>query len=181
MQQLSALVPVSARVDGWGAALKAAVASAADAKDRFIRSNLRLVGGGPGTVLVKEPSVASKLSADSDWYDQEVTLADAAGFRVGDGVCLRAKNPHDGGATVNKRTSFLHIETAQTMSEQSQTACAHWHEDNKVFGVGQTPEEGNVEDGAHNTTMDWPYLYVDQYLPTHGDEGKIDIFDLRNQ
>ncbi|MBX9627097.1 MAG: right-handed parallel beta-helix repeat-containing protein [Gemmataceae bacterium] len=70
----------------------------------YMCSNLRLVGSGPDTVLVKEPSATSKLAADSDWYDQEITLADAAGFRVGDGVCLRAKNPHHGGATVIKRT-----------------------------------------------------------------------------
>ena len=67
-------------------------------------SNLRLVGSGPDTMLIKEPSATSKLAADSDWYDQEITLADATGFRIGDGVCLRAKNPHDGGATVLKRT-----------------------------------------------------------------------------
>jgi hypothetical protein len=70
----------------------------------YLCSNLRLVGSGPETVLVKEPSVTAKLAADSDWYDQEVTLADANGFRVGDGVCLRAKDPHHGGATVLKRT-----------------------------------------------------------------------------
>ena len=70
----------------------------------YLCSNLRLVGSGAGTVLVKEPSAASKLSADSDWYDQEVTLADGKGFKVGDGICLRAKNPHHGGATVIKRT-----------------------------------------------------------------------------
>jgi hypothetical protein len=70
----------------------------------YLCSNLRLIGSGPETVLVKEPSVTSKLAADSDWYDQEITLADAAGFKVGDGVCLRAKNPHHGGATVIKRT-----------------------------------------------------------------------------
>src|SRR5262249_13596412 len=70
----------------------------------YLCSNLRLVGSGADTVLVKEPSVTSKLSADSDWYDQEITLADGKGFRVGDGVCLRAKNPHHGGATVIKRT-----------------------------------------------------------------------------
>jgi 2,3-bisphosphoglycerate-independent phosphoglycerate mutase len=70
----------------------------------YLCSNLRLVGSGPDTVLVKEPSATSKLAADSDWYDQEITLADASGFRVGDGICLRAKNPHHGGATVIKRT-----------------------------------------------------------------------------
>jgi hypothetical protein len=67
-------------------------------------SNLRLIGSGADTVIVKEPSATSKLSADSDWYDQEITLADANGFRVGDGICLRAKNPHNGGETVIKRT-----------------------------------------------------------------------------
>jgi hypothetical protein len=71
-------------------------------------SNLRLVGSGPETVLVKEASASSKLSADSDWYDQEVTLADAKGFKVGDGVCFRAKNPHHGGQTVIKRTLVAH-------------------------------------------------------------------------
>jgi Right handed beta helix region len=70
----------------------------------YLCSNLRLVGSGPDTVLVKEPSATSKLAADSDWYDQEVTLADATGFRVGDGICLRAKDPHHGGQTVIKRT-----------------------------------------------------------------------------
>ncbi|OWK41791.1 right-handed parallel beta-helix repeat-containing protein [Fimbriiglobus ruber] len=66
--------------------------------------NLRLVGSGPDTVLVKEASAASPLAADSDWYDQEITLADGRGFKVGDGICLRAKNPHNSGATVIKRT-----------------------------------------------------------------------------
>jgi hypothetical protein len=70
----------------------------------YLCSNLRIVGSGPDTVLVKEASASSKLAADSDWYDQEVTLADAKGFRVGDGVCLRAKNPHHGGQDVIKRT-----------------------------------------------------------------------------
>jgi Right handed beta helix region len=70
----------------------------------YLCSNLRLVGSGPETVLVKEPSATTKLAADSDWYDQEVTLADAKGFQVGDGICLRAKNPDHGGPIVVKRT-----------------------------------------------------------------------------
>jgi hypothetical protein len=70
----------------------------------YLPSHIRLLGSGPGAVLVKEPSRSSKLAADSDWYDQEITLDDAAGFRVGDGVCLQARNPHHGGATVLKRT-----------------------------------------------------------------------------
>ena len=35
--------------------------------------------------------VQSKLAADSDWYDQEITLENTAGFQVGDGICLRAR------------------------------------------------------------------------------------------
>src|SRR5207253_2126390 len=42
--------------------------------------------------------------ADSDWYDQEITLADARGFRLGDGICLQAKNAETGGQVVVKRT-----------------------------------------------------------------------------
>ena len=69
-----------------------------------LRSNVRLLGNGKDTVLKKEPSVSVKLADDSDWYDQEITLGDGKGFAVGDGVCLQAKNPHNGGATVIKRT-----------------------------------------------------------------------------
>ena len=70
----------------------------------FLASKVRILGSGADSVLIKEPSVQTKLVVDSDWYDQEVTLADASGFRVGDGVVLRCKNPHNGGATVLKRT-----------------------------------------------------------------------------
>src|SRR5262249_58354631 len=70
----------------------------------YPRSNIRLQGSGPETILVKEASVASKLAADSDWYDQEITLCDDKGFRVGDGVCLRARNLDNGGTGALKRT-----------------------------------------------------------------------------
>jgi hypothetical protein len=70
----------------------------------YLQSHVRLLGSGTDAVLIKEGSRTSKLAADSDWYDQEITLADAAGFRVGDGVCLRARNPDTKGFTVVKRT-----------------------------------------------------------------------------
>ena len=70
----------------------------------YLQSKVRLVGSGTDTVLIKEPSVTTKLAEDSDWYDQEITLADASGFAVGDGVCLRAKNLDTGADTVVKRT-----------------------------------------------------------------------------
>jgi hypothetical protein len=70
----------------------------------YLRSGVRLVGSGEDSVLVKNPSVSSKLAADSDWFDQEISLADPHGFEVGDGVCLKTRNPHHGGTDVVKRT-----------------------------------------------------------------------------
>ena len=70
----------------------------------YLRNNVRLVGSGDESILVKEPSTSVTLAADSDWYDQEITLSDAADFRVGDGICLRTKNPHNGGTDIAKRT-----------------------------------------------------------------------------
>jgi hypothetical protein len=55
-------------------------------------------------VLVKEPSATTKLAEDSDWYDQEITLADPAGFEVGDGICLRARASHKTADDIAKRT-----------------------------------------------------------------------------
>jgi hypothetical protein len=70
----------------------------------YLQSKIRLVGAGAETVLLKEPSVTTKLAADTDWYDQEITLADAAGFEVGDGIALFAKDKPKAGRTVVKRT-----------------------------------------------------------------------------
>jgi hypothetical protein len=70
----------------------------------FLQSKVRLIGSGVETILIKEPSITTKLAEDSDWYDQEITLEDANDFAVGDGVCLRAKNLDTGERTVVKRT-----------------------------------------------------------------------------
>ncbi|MFV2068748.1 MAG: right-handed parallel beta-helix repeat-containing protein [Pirellulales bacterium] len=70
----------------------------------WLPSGIRLTGCGVETVITKHPSRTVALADDSDWYDQEITLEDAAGFEVGDGVVLRAKNPHHGGQEVIKRT-----------------------------------------------------------------------------
>jgi hypothetical protein len=70
----------------------------------YLQSRVRLVGSGADTVLFKEPSVTTPLAADSDWYDQEITLANAAGFQVGDGVCLRARNDSKSSDDYVKRT-----------------------------------------------------------------------------
>ncbi|MCC6588239.1 MAG: right-handed parallel beta-helix repeat-containing protein [Bryobacterales bacterium] len=70
----------------------------------YLTSNIRIQGSGLDSILVKAPSVTSNIAVDSDWYDQEITLEDAAGFQLGDGICLRAKNPDNNGSTVLKRT-----------------------------------------------------------------------------
>src|SRR5262245_28471277 len=70
----------------------------------FLQSKVRLLGSGNDTILIKEPSISTKLAADSDWYDQEITLENAEGFEIGDGVCLRTKNPHNGSENILKRT-----------------------------------------------------------------------------
>ena len=67
-------------------------------------SRIRILGHGADSVITKIPSRTVPLAADSDWYDREITLQEAEGFRIGDGVLLRAKNPHNGGATVIKQT-----------------------------------------------------------------------------
>ncbi len=70
----------------------------------WLPSRIRLRGSGAETVLTKIASEKVRLSEDSDWYDQEITLGESGHFQVGDGVTLFAKNPHDGGPTVIKRT-----------------------------------------------------------------------------
>jgi hypothetical protein len=70
----------------------------------YLQSGVRILGSGLDSVLVKTPSIKANLSEDSDWYDREITLDDAAGFQVGDGIVLRTRNPHNGSFDTYKRT-----------------------------------------------------------------------------
>jgi hypothetical protein len=70
----------------------------------FLQSKVRLLGTGPDTVLIKEQSATTKLIVDGDHWDQEVTLADARGFEVGDGVRLVSKDPYGKGTNIVQRT-----------------------------------------------------------------------------
>ena len=65
---------------------------------------MRILGSGADSIITKIPSQTVKLVDDSDWYDQEITVAAGANFRIGDAVCLRTRNPHNGGQEVLKRT-----------------------------------------------------------------------------
>jgi hypothetical protein len=69
-----------------------------------LRSGIRIVGSGPETVLVKNPSVRTRLARDADWYLREIELEDARGFEVGHGIVLQAQNPHNKGRSTQKRT-----------------------------------------------------------------------------
>jgi len=77
-----------------------------DCGTRFnLCSNIRLEGSGGGRNGSGEGVIdTSKLSSDSTGTIMEIHCTDAKGFQVGDGICLRAKNPHHGGQTVIKRT-----------------------------------------------------------------------------
>ena len=69
-----------------------------------LRSGVHIAGSGLDSVCIKEPSVKTPLAENSDWYDQEVTLTDAAGFEVGDGIVLITRNPNNGSFDTHKRT-----------------------------------------------------------------------------
>ena len=69
-----------------------------------LRSGVRIVGSGLDSVCIKEPSVKTALLENSDWYDREVTLTDASGFQIGDGIVLRTRNPENGSVDTYKRT-----------------------------------------------------------------------------
>jgi hypothetical protein len=65
---------------------------------------VRLVGSGAETVITRGPSIRSALAADTDWFDEEIVLADGAGFEPGDGVVLKATQPDQGRTVLVKRT-----------------------------------------------------------------------------
>jgi Right handed beta helix region len=70
----------------------------------FLQSKIRIQGSGSDSILIKEPSATTKLTVDGDHWHQEVTLADAKGFQIGDGVRLVAKDPHGKGTNIIQRT-----------------------------------------------------------------------------
>lgn len=72
-------------------------------------SRLRLLGSGPETVITRIPSERVAISDDSNWFDQEITLKQGKGFRVGDGVVIQVKDAHNGSEKVIKRTLVARI------------------------------------------------------------------------
>jgi parallel beta-helix repeat protein len=70
----------------------------------YLQSHVRIVGSGADSVITKEASALSRLAKDTDWFDQEITLADPGDFHLGDGICIRAKDNDKGEIRVIKRT-----------------------------------------------------------------------------
>jgi len=99
---IQAAVDHVARLGGGVVRLKAGVWRLRNAV--YLQTGVHLIGEGEKTVLIKEPSVSTRLDLDSDWYDQEITVRDGTGLRVGDGVCLRATDAKSGRKVVLKRT-----------------------------------------------------------------------------
>lgn len=99
---IQAAVDYVARLGGGSVRIRAGTYKLRNAI--YLQSGVNLTGDGPETILIKAPSSTTTLSVDSDWYDQEITLSDASGFQVGDGVCLRSKDGASGVETVLKRT-----------------------------------------------------------------------------
>jgi hypothetical protein len=78
----------------------------------YLRSHVWIVGTGLDSVLLQEPSLKTKLAADSDWYEQEVTLADPKGFEVGDGIYLQAPNANRG-SSMDRHLRTLVVRSGQ--------------------------------------------------------------------
>ena len=70
----------------------------------YLRTGIRILGSGADSILPKSASHSVAISDDRDWYDQEVTVTSAKGLKVGDGILLRVRNPHNGSSDVLKRT-----------------------------------------------------------------------------
>ena len=68
-----------------------------------LRDHVRIVGEPGKTVLVPCDSIETRLALDGDCNERQLTLEDASGFRVGDGVAVR-DNHFTGGFTVTTAT-----------------------------------------------------------------------------
>jgi hypothetical protein len=99
---------IQAAVDymaGWGGGTVRILPGAYRLRNAvFLRSGVRILGSGADSVLVKAPQLKSMLSDNSDFWDQEITLADPAGFQVGDGICLQVDRGRHGGRYITRRT-----------------------------------------------------------------------------
>jgi len=71
-----------------------------------LRDNVRLVGDGDETVLLKNPSQSTPLTDDTDWYDWHAKVENPSIFEIGGGILLQCKDPQGspGRMTLTKHT-----------------------------------------------------------------------------
>lgn len=62
----------------------------------MLRSNVQIVGEPGKTVLAACDGVKVRLAADGDANERQITLEDAAAFRIGDGVVIKDKSSGSG-------------------------------------------------------------------------------------
>ncbi len=75
-----------------------------------LRSHVTVRGQGDKTVLLKAPAASSRLAIDGDFGEEQITVTDAAGFEVGDGVAVwdaRAGGFHTTVARIIGRTGNI--------------------------------------------------------------------------
>ena len=75
-----------------------------------LRDNVRLVGSGEETMLLKNPSRSTPLTDDADWYDWSISVADPTCFEVGGGLLLRGKHISNSGRSVVTKHTVLAID-----------------------------------------------------------------------
>jgi hypothetical protein len=69
-----------------------------------LRSHVTVRGEGEKTVLRKAPSVLSRLVLDGDFGEEQVTVENSEGFRVGDGVAIWDSKTNNNYTTVARIT-----------------------------------------------------------------------------
>ena len=75
-----------------------------------LRDNVRLIGSGEETVLLKNPSRSTPLTDDVDWFDWAVTVEDPSCFEVGGGLLLRGKHISNSGRSVITKHTVIAIQ-----------------------------------------------------------------------
>lgn len=91
----------------------------------FLPSFVTLAGSGDQTILEKHASQTVEVTQDCDWYSWSVTVADAAGFAVGDGITLSSRKIDEGKGPQVALFTITGIE-GNCLHLDSHTRMNHW-------------------------------------------------------
>jgi hypothetical protein len=71
----------------------------------YLRHGIRIVGAGESTVLYKGDAGSTPLTANVDWYEEEIRVRDPSIFRMGGGIWIEGESPfYPGKVQIAKRT-----------------------------------------------------------------------------